>query len=85
MAEKRSTSQQQKLPPPEEYCPGGDPLDNIARGLFAVAKELSGIKTQIKYLGNGETGSRQGAIEVLGDKLRDSATAIASALERRGR
>lgn len=66
--------------PVEQYVPNGEALDNIARGLFAIAKALSGIGTHIKYLGGGNNGDDRGAIENLAAQVKAGAEELASAI-----
>lgn len=64
------------------YDPEREPLDNIARALFACASALEGIRVQVKYLGVGDAASTMGAIEFLGTQVREGAAAVESALDR---
>lgn len=43
------------------YDPEREPLDNIARALFACAGALERIGTHVKYLGVGDAASTMGA------------------------
>ncbi len=72
-----------QVAPPDEYVPGGDPMDNIARGLFAIARELHGVKKAIQWLGTGDAGSTMGAIEYLATQVKEGAEAVATAIESR--
>jgi hypothetical protein len=52
---------------------------NVVDGLFAIARAINHLATQVKYLGGGDNASTMGAIEYLalhlGDKIGDLADA----------
>ena len=62
------------------YDKNADPLDNIARGLFAIAKRLGDISYTLECLGNKDAFTEMGAIEALGVVMRDGMSELAEAI-----
>lgn len=62
------------------YDKKADPLDNIARGLFAIAHRLGDISYDIECLGNKDAFTEMGAIEALGVVMRDGLRDLAEAI-----
>ena len=62
------------------YDKKADPLDNIARGLFAIAHRLGDVTYQLECLGNRNAFTEMGAIEALGAVMRDGMNDLAEAI-----
>jgi hypothetical protein len=58
---------------------------NLVDALFAIAENLHGIGTHLKYLGTGEAGTTMGAIEYLAKETRDGDEAVAERVACRSR
>jgi hypothetical protein len=54
---------------------------NVVDALFSIARSLSSLSTQVKYLGGGENTDQRGAVEVLAVAVGEGCQAIAGAID----
>ena len=67
-----------------EYDPEADPMENVGRALFLIARNIGSLATHVKYLGTGNAATEMGAIEMLAVKVQEGAENIASAIRSAG-
>jgi hypothetical protein len=69
------------LKSPNEADSNGETA-NVVDGLFAIARSISSIALQLKYLGVGDAATTMGAIEFLAVAIKQGSENVACALER---
>jgi hypothetical protein len=57
---------------------------NITDALFTIGRALSDLAVHVKYLGNGDAGTRMGAIEAFGMHIGEKLDRLANAIEELG-
>lgn len=57
---------------------------NVVDGLFAIARAVDRLATQVKYLGNGDATDNRGAIEAFGMHIGEKMDALAEAITTKG-